>query len=249
MAGNAIITGASSGIGAALARELSRRGWSLALVARRTSLLDELRASLPAKAVAIECDVTDRDAVEHAVRHAETALGGTFDLAIANAGVGIYRSSAKLRIDEAERTIQVNVLGMLYLFAAVVPPMVEKRSGRFVGIASLAGLRGLPGAAPYSASKAAIQAFLEGARVDLRPYGVGVTIVNPGFVKTPMTAENKFKMPFLMSAEKAATIIANGIERGKRVIEFPRAMSLLTRIGRLVPDPLWDLAVGRRTRR
>jgi len=244
---NAIITGASSGIGAALAKEYARRGWSLALVARRGELLEELRASLPVKSVAIPCDVTDRDAVDRAVRRGESELGGPFDLAIANAGVGVYRSTAKFNLDEADRTIRVNVLGMMNLYAAVIPSMVERSSGRFVGIASLAGLRGLPRAAAYSASKAAMQAFLEGARVDLAPHGVGVTIVNPGFIKTAMTSENKHPMPFLMSAEKAATIIANGVDRGKRVVEFPRPMAILTRIGRLMPDAIWDRVV--RTRR
>ena len=100
--------------------------------------------------------------------------------------------------------------------------MIERRSGRFVGVASVAGLRGLPTSGPYSASKAAVQAFLEAARIELVPYHVGVTIVNPGFVVTEMTAKNRFHMPFLMKAPKAARIIADGIERGKRVIEFPR---------------------------
>lgn len=240
MSRNAIITGASSGIGAALAGELSRRGWSLALLARRRDLLEQLRASLPAKAVAIECDVTDRGSVERALRQGEAELGGTFDLAIANAGIGVYRSAAKFLPDEAEQTIKVNVLGMMNLFAAVIPGMVERRGGRFAGVASLAGLRGLPHAGAYSASKAAIQAFLEAARVDLAKYGVGVTIVNPGFVATAMTSQNRFRMPMLLTAEKAARIIADGIERGKRVVEFPRPMALFARLGRLVPDALWD---------
>ncbi len=239
----AIITGASSGIGAALAREFAGRGWSLALLARRVDLLEQVRDELPSKAVAIECDVTDRDAVERAVRQGERELGGTFSLAVANAGVGIYRSAAKFRLDEADRTIRVNVLGMMYLFAAVVPPMIEKRSGRFAAVASLAGLRGLPSAGAYSASKAAIQAFLEAARVDLAPYGVGVTIVNPGFIATAMTEKNQFPMPFLMKADRAAAIIARGIDRGKSVIEFPRPMSLLTRFSRFLPNAIWDRAM------
>ncbi len=249
MAGNAIITGASSGIGAALAKEYARRGWSLALLARRGDLLEQLRASLPVKAVAIECDVTDRNAVERAVWRGEEELGGTFDLAIANAGVSFYRSAAKFRLDEAENTIKVNVLGVMYLFAAVIPRMIEKRSGRFVGIASLAGLRGLPGASAYSASKAAMQAFLEGARVDLAPHGVGVTIVNPGFIETAMTSEARFPTPFMMTAGKAARIIANGVDRGKRVVEFPLPLSLFTRIGRLMPDAIWERAVKVKVRR
>jgi short-subunit dehydrogenase len=241
LAKNAIITGASSGIGAALAAELSQRGWSLALLARRADRLEQVRAGLPGTAVAIECDVTDSASVARATRQGENALGGPFDLAIANAGVGSMGGTFDLAA--AENTIRVNVLGAMYLFAAVIPSMIERRSGRFVGIASLAGLRGLPGAASYSASKAALQAFLEASRVDLAPSGVNVTIVNPGFIATPMTEKNKFKMPFLMKVDKAARIIADGIERGARVVEFPRPMSLLVRFARLLPNAVWDRVV------
>jgi len=224
----AVITGASSGIGQHLARELSRRGWELVLLARRVDLIENLPHSQ-----AVECDVTDSESVLRAVQ-------GPFDLAVANAGVSIPNHAASFNLADAERVITVNVLGMLTLYNAVIPGMVERRSGRFAGIASLAGLRGMPSAAPYSASKAAMQAFLEASRVELAHYGVGVTIVNPGFVVTPMTAKNKFKMPFLMNAERAAKIIADGLERGKRVIEFPRGTSLIMRAVRHLPDPLYD---------
>src|SRR5687768_8484276 len=129
---------------------------------------------------------------------------------------------------------------MMYLFDAVIPAMVEQGTGQFVGVASIAGLRGLPTAGPYSASKAAMQAFLEAARIELKPYGVGVTIVNPGFVATPMTEKNRFRMPFLMQAGDAAAVIAKGIERGARVIEFPRPISLLMRFVRYIPDALYE---------
>ena len=227
----AVITGASSGIGMELARELSRRGWELVLLARRVDLIEKLPRS-----EAVECDVTDSESVLRAVQ-------GPFDLAVANAGVSIPNHAAKFNLADAERVITVNVLGMMNLYNAVIPGMVERRSGRFAGIASLAGLRGMPSAAPYSASKAAMQAFLEASRVELAQFGVGVTIVNPGFVITPMTAKNKFRMPFLMTAERAAKIIANGLERGKRVIEFPRGTSLIMRAVRHLPDPLYDRAL------
>ena len=246
----AVITGASSGIGLALARELAKRGYALALLARRTELLEQLAGELP-RAVAIGCDVTDAPSVRDAVRRAEGELGGPFDLAVANAGVSIPGHAQQFKLDDAEQIIRVNVLGMMYLFDAVIPSMVERRSGRFVGVASLAGLRGLPVAGAYSASKAAMQAFLEAARIELVPHGVGVTIVNPGFVATPMTEKNRFRMPFLMQPERSATIIADGIERGKRVIEFPRPTSLLMRVMRFVPDALYDrmmVPYGRRRR-
>ena len=244
----ALITGASSGIGHELARELAKRGYALALLARRTELLEQLARELP-HAVAIPCDVTDAASVKEAVRRAETELGGPFDLVIANAGVSLPMHATKFNVADAETIFRVNVFGMLYLYDAVIPSMVERRAGRFVGVASLAGLRGVPAAGPYSASKSAMQSFLEAARVELAPYGVGVTIVNPGFVTTPMTAKNRFKMPFLMTADRAARIIANGLDRGKRVIEFPLRMSLLIRTVRALPDALYDRVmapVGRR---
>lgn len=244
----AIITGASSGIGLELARELARRGYALALLARRTDLLEQLARELP-HAVAIGCDVTDATSVRDAVRRAESELGGPFDLAIANAGVSIPGHATKFKLDDAEQTIRVNVLGMMYLFDAVIPSMVERRAGRFVGVASVAGLRGLPAAGVYSASKAAMQAFLEASRVELAPYGVGVTTVNPGFVATPMTEKNRFRMPFLMTADRAARIIADGLERGKRVIEFPFGTSLFMRTARFLPGALYDRITAPMARR
>jgi short-subunit dehydrogenase len=241
----AILTGASSGIGLALARELSRRGYELALLARRGELLEELASELKTKAIPLACDVTDLAAVRDAVRRAEEQMGGAFDLAVANAGISIPGVASKFKVEDAEQIIRVNVLGMLYLFDAVIPSMIAAKQGRFVGIASIAGLRGLPTGATYSASKAAMQTFLEASRVELRPYGVGVTIVNPGFIATPLTEKNRFRMPFLMSAEKSARIIADGIERGKRVVEFPLPMSLAMRFLRHVPDALYDRMLSR----
>lgn len=239
----AIITGASTGIGLALARELAGRGWKLALLARRADLLGQFAEEINGrggKAVAIPCDVIDAIAVREAVRRGEEALGGSFGLAIANAGVSIPTHAAKFKLTDAEQIIRVNVLGTMYLFDAVIPPMVGLKAGRFVGVASIAGLRGLPTAAPYSASKAAVQAFLEAVRVELAPLGVGVTTVNPGFIATPMTEKNRFRMPFLMQPEAAAVVIADGIERGERLIEFPLPMSLLMRLVRALPDALYD---------
>src|ERR1044071_5602211 len=209
----AIITGASSGIGAALARELSRRGWSLALLARRAELLDQLVSELKTKAVALPADVTDRDAVRDAVRRGAESLGGDFDLAVANAGISVPTWSTKFNLDDAERIVR---------------------------IASIAGLRGLPSASVYSASKAAMQAFLEASRVELAQRGVGVTIVNPGWVETPIIDKYKGPVPFLMKADKAARLIADGIERGAREVEFPWQISLLVRTLRLMPNALYD---------
>jgi short-subunit dehydrogenase len=236
-----LITGASSGIGEALARELTRRGHAVALLARRADLLEQLAAELPGS-VAVPCDVGDAASVAAAVQHAEKTLGGPLDLAIANAGVGVPSHAAKFKIDDAERMVRVNVLGTMNLFAAVIPSMIARRGGRFAGIASIAGHRGLPTSSVYSSTKAAMHAFLEASRIELVPYGVGVTTVNPGFIATPMVAKNQ-KLPFLMSAAKAAGIIADGLERGKRVVEFPLPMSLLLRVTRWIPDALYERAL------
>ena len=236
----ALITGASTGIGHALAVELSRRGYDLALLARRAELLDELTAAVKTKSIALPCDVTDVAAVRDAVKSGEHPLGGAFDLVVANAGISIPGHASKFKVEEAEQIIRVNVLGMMYVFDAAIPAMIEAGKGRFAGIASIAGLRGLPTGATYSASKAAMQAFLEASRVELAPYGVGVTIVNPGFIATPLTEKNRFRMPFLMQADEAAHVIADGLESGKRVIEFPLPMSLLMRFVRYLPDALYD---------
>ena len=238
----AIITGASSGIGAAMAREMSRRGYALALVARRADLLEQLVRELP-NSVALPCDVTDSAAVHEAVQRA-----GQCDVAVANAGVGVTAWAAK-SVADAELMMRVNYFGMLYLFDAVIPSMMERRSGHFAGIASLAGLRGLPTSSGYSASKAAMQAFLEAARVELAPLGIRVTTVNPGFIATAMTEKNNFKMPFLMNVERAAKIIVDGIERGARVVDFPMPMSMAMRLGRMLPAWMFDRVIGGYARR
>src|SRR5712691_2455501 len=216
-----------------MARELSRRGYALALLARRLDLLEQLARELP-DTIALQCDVTDSTAVRAAVERA-----GAVDIAIANAGVGVTAWAAK-SVADAELMMRVNYFGMLYLFDAVIPSMMERRSGHFAGIASLAGLRGLPTSSGYSASKAAMQAFLESARVELVLYSIRATTVNPGFIATPMTEKNNFKMPFLMNAERAAKIIVDGIERGARVVEFPAPMSVAMRLGRILPAWMYD---------
>lgn len=242
----AIITGASSGIGLELARELSRRGFAVALLARRKHLIDAAVTQINdngGSAIGIECDVTHRESVSTAVRLTKEKIGAV-DVAVANAGVGIPTPLRKFSLDDAVQIVTVNYIGMLNLIGAVLPDMLERQSGHLVGIASLAGFRGLPTSAGYSASKAAMQTFLDAARVELRPKGIRVTTVNPGFVETAMTEKHKGRLPFLMSVEKASLRIADAIERQVPVISFPLPSAIAMKLIRVLPDRLYDLALA-----
>ena len=235
MSRRAIITGASSGIGEAVARELVRRGWSVVLLARRVDLLERLANELAPNATAVACDVTDGAAVKRAAE-----AHGPYDLAVANAGISVPTFAIDFNAADAEAIMRVNVLGMFYLFDAVVPAMIARRSGRFAGVASIAGFRGLPSSSVYSASKAAMQAFLEASRCELAASGVGVTTINPGWVETPIVDKYEGKMPFLVPVDRAARIIVDGLERGASEIEFPLPMVLLTRGLRFLPKAIFD---------
>lgn len=239
---NAVITGASSGIGLALSRQLGKRGYRLALLARRGNLLathSEALRNEGFEVLPLTCDVTDSTAVQSACKQVLDRWGSV-DLAVANAGLGTPTPAKKFVLDDAERVMTTNFFGMINLYHAVIPSMLERRSGTFMGIASLAGLRGMPGSSVYCASKAAMQAFLEAVRVELAPRGIAVSIVNPGFVSTPMTEKNSFPMPFLMDSERAAAIIARGLDRKARTIEFPLPMSLAMRTARVIPAAVAD---------
>lgn len=244
---NAIITGASAGIGAALAEELARRGWAVGLVARRAERLESLAATITAaggRAAWAAADVTDREAIGAAVRSIEAALGPT-DLLVANAGTGIPVSARKVPVDQWMAVLRLNVDGVIFSVAAVLPGMLERRSGHLAVVSSVAGFRGLPRSGAYSASKAAITTFFESLRLELRPVGIAVTAIHPGFVATPLTARNRFPMPFILSAERAARIIADGLERRRSDVTFPWQMRWLMGLVRRLPNWLYDQVMRR----
>lgn len=243
----AIVTGASVGIGAALAEELARRGWAVGLVARRGELLEALAAKITAaggRAAWAIADVTDREAVGAAVRSIEAALGPT-DLLVANAGTGIPVSAKKVPVDQWMSVLRLNVDGVIYSVAAVLPGMLERQAGHLAVVSSIAGYRGLPRSGAYSASKAAITNFFEALRLELRTSNIAVTAIHPGFVATPLTSKNKFPMPFIMPAERAARIIADGLERRRSDVTFPWQMRWLMGLVRRLPNWLYDQVMRR----
>lgn len=229
------LIGASSGIGAALASELRRRGAHLAITARRAEHLDQVAA---ATMVTIPADVTDPDAAVAAARTAEQALGG-LDTVIWCAGYWKRLDAAAWNPGEFARHVQVNLLGLNNVLAAVLPGMVRDRHGHIVGVASVAGYRGLAGSEAYGATKAAQINLFEALRASLTHHGLRFTTVCPGFVRTPMTAANTFPMPFLIEPDTAARAIANGLERRRMEIIFPLPMALLMKLARILPVRVW----------
>lgn len=240
------ITGASSGIGAALAREFAQRGATLGLVARRQPLLDELAAQLPGVHRTYAVDVTDRDAIIAAGRDFDAASGGA-DLVIANAGISVgVRTEHYEDLDAFGRILSTNALALAYTFHPFIAPMRERRRGTLAGIASVAGIRGLPGSAAYCASKAAAISYLESLRVELRRVGVQVITIAPGFVRTPLTARNPYRMPFLMEPEAFARAAADAIDRGTSYAVIPWQMAVVARLLRVLPNWAFDRLMANR---
>lgn len=236
-----IITGASSGIGKALALEYARRGATLGLMARREDLLVQLAASLPVRSHTYAVDVTDARALAAAAQDF-TARAGCPDIVIANAGVSAGTLTGHAEDNEVfDEVIRVNLIGMMLTFQPFVEAMKRQRNGILVGIASVAGFRGLPGAAAYSASKAAAISYLESLRVELRGSGIAVVTICPGYIATPLTAKNPYRMPFLMEPAVAASKIAAAIAARKRFYVLPWQMALVGWMLRRLPRPLYDL--------
>jgi short-subunit dehydrogenase len=238
----AAITGASSGLGAELARQLALEGWSVGLTARREPDLERLASEIRARggtAFVAPADAADPIATREALMSIAQALGPV-DLLIANAGVGLGTTARKFSAADISTMIQVNLTGAVHAIEAVLPGMIERKRGRIVGVSSLAAFRGLPGSPGYCATKAGLTALLEGLRPELRVLGIGVTTVHPGYIRTPMTANQTGFQPLLMDVESAARIILRGVARGKSKINFPRRMTWLLRLVQLLPDPVYD---------
>lgn len=237
------LTGASSGIGEALALETAKRGAILGLVARREDLLNELAAKCEAvggKARVFVCDVVDAAAVQTAAQTLRNEFG-QIDILIANAGIGGITSGLDVyKPEQVKKVIDINLMGAVNAVYAVLPPMLERGSGQLVAISSLAGFRGLPKSAAYSASKGAMTNFFESVRLDVQDQGVSVTIIQPGFIKTPLTSGRQNKMPFIMELEDAVPYFLNAIEKRKKFAAFPWQLATFVRLGRIFPAWLYD---------
>ena len=238
----AVVSGASSGIGRALARLLASQGCRVGLVARRKDQLDTLADEIhkaDGTAVAAPADVGDRAQTLAAIREVSLQLGPV-DLLIANAGVGVPTLLDPVNVPDVEKMFRVNVLGVVYAIEAVLPEMLRRGRGHLAAVSSLAAYRGLPGESGYCASKAAVNVYLDGLRVQLRPRNIAVTTICPGFVRTPMTEVNDFHMPWLLEADEAARRIVRALARRRKVYNFPWQTTVLMKLTRWLPD--WVMA-------
>ena len=244
------VTGASSGIGEALARHYAGSGATLGLFARRRGELERLAAALaPATVATYAGDVRDATALARAGADF-IARFGVPDIVIGNAGIsrGVLTGEA-VDLPVFKEVFDTNVLGLVQTFQPFLAAMTEARHGALVGIASVAGFRGLPGSGAYSASKAAAITYLESLRVEMHGSGVSVVTICPGFIATPMTARNPYWMPFLLAPDKAARLMARAIERKRRCYLLPWQMAWVGLALRIMPRPLYELAFARAGRK
>ena len=242
------LTGASSGIGEGLALSLAKRGAILGLIARRETELRDLATRCQAAggiARAFAADVTDADEIAKAADQLRNEFGH-IDIMIANAGIGGNNSETRsLQPEAVKKVIDINLLGAVNSIHAVLPDMLKRGSGHLVAISSLAGFRGLPKSAAYSASKAGMTALFESVRLDVQHKGIDVTIIQPGFIKTPLTAGRENKMPFLMELDDAIPLFLRAIEKRRKFAAFPWQLATIVRAGRIFPTWLYDKVAGR----
>lgn len=244
-----LITGASSGIGAALARAYAARGARLGLLGRNEAALAQLAAALPGEHLPLPADVGDHSQMASAAK-CFLARFGVPDVVIACAGVSVGTlTEFESDLVDFEKVLRTNLLGMVGTFQPFVEPMRERGSGRLVGIASVAGIRGLPGAGAYSASKAGVISYLESLRVELHGSGVRVVTIAPGYIRTPMTDVNDYPMPFLMEPDTAAQQMLKMIDAGRRYGVVPWQMAVAARLLAVIPRPLFDRIFARAGRK
>ncbi|MDO5530498.1 SDR family oxidoreductase [Sutterella sp.] len=246
---NVFITGASSGIGAALARQYAARGATLGLVARSRDKLEALVDELPGgheRHIILPADVTVREEIFAAAREFELRSGGA-TVVIANAGISHgVKTEYEEDLDMLEAVYRINVFAMANTFHPFIAPMKARGEGQLVGMGSVAGIRGLPGSEAYCASKSAVITYCESLRVELQKYGIRVSTICPGFVRTPLTAENPYKMPFIMEPDDFAREAVKAISARTSYTVIPWQMGVLAKILRVLPNALFDRILANR---
>jgi len=243
-----VVTGASSGLGRALALWFAKRGARVYAAARREEMLASLRAEAatgPGEVVPVRLDVSQTDTVVERLRALDDATAGGIDVVVANAGVGGMLNGQRAEWPAIQHMLQVNVLGATATLSALAPRMAQRRKGHLVGISSIAAWIVIPRFAVYGASKRYLQTYCAGLRMDLAEAGVRVTCINPGFVKSEMTADNRFPMPFLLETADAADRMGRAILRGDARFAFPWQIAWLTRFANLLPGWVLSRAMGR----
>ena len=234
------ITGASSGLGKALAQYYAQQGATLGLAARRADELASLADSLGVPTAIYPLDVRDAEQLQQAARAFNLRFGAP-DIVIASAGVSCGTLTEHVEdLAVFQDVMDINLVGMVKTFQPFIEAMRTRGEGTLVGIASVAGARGLPGGSAYSASKAAAIIYLESLRVELASSGVRVLTACPGYIQTPLTAVNPYRMPFLLSADRAAVIIAQAVQRKRRAVVLPWQMAIVFRLLRILPNWAYD---------
>lgn len=241
------LTGASYGIGRALALELARRGCRLGLSARSRDALEELARECGNESFALPLDATDREANARAADEILRRFGG-LDIALFNAGSCEYVDVKRFDSSLFERMMRINFLGVIYGIEAALPMLRHSPEPQIVGMSSAAAYRGLPRAEAYGASKAAVRHMLQALRLDLAPMNIPVTIVCPGFVRTPLTDKNDFEMPMIVEANWAARKIADGVARYEHEIHFPKLFTGFLKCLGMLPSPLYSRLAGKLVR-
>ena len=248
----ALITGASSGIGQALAERYLRAGYRLALLARRTAPIEhwlQTQGALAQGSVAYAADVRDLRATADAAQRCLTDQGLP-DVVIANAGISVGMDSAQFDdLEVLRNTLETNVVGIAATFQRFIAPMRARGSGTLVGVASVAGIRGLPGHAAYCSSKSAAITYCESLRGELRGSCVKVVTLLPGYIDTPLTRKNRYAMPFLMRADEFADRAFAAVEQGTSYRVIPWQMGVVAKMLRALPNPLYDKLLAGRPRK
>ena len=239
------ITGATSGIGESLANQYAKEGATLGLVGRRLDRLKKIKAKIHVPCEIYAVDVSDQKGLQKAAANFIKKHGAP-DIVIANAGVSTGTlAGEKEDLHTFKRVIEINLFGVIHTFLPFIKVFKKQKSGQLVGIASVAGIRGLPGSGAYSSSKAALINYLESLRIEMKPLGIHVTTIAPGYIHTPMTKHNRYVMPFILDVDDAVLRFMRAIQNKRGFIIIPWQMNIVSTLMKFLPPPIWDfLAKG-----